>query len=246
MSFLENLLMVLVLCAALSVISYRLKLLTVSGSVASFAIGMVIGLFGSINWLIVLIAFALMGFAVTRYRLELKTRKGLQEGKKGERTYRNVLANGLIPACVAVLAWTFSAQNGTAASLVYLTAVSVAASDTIASELGVLSSRTRLITSFQPVATGTDGGVSTYGTAWAFVGALVASLVGWLVILNSHPMNFTVLVPVIFGFIGCNVDSVIGATLERRGYVDKLGTNISSMAIATVAAFLVVFWLGIG
>jgi uncharacterized membrane protein len=59
-------------------------------------------------------------------------------------------------------------------------------------------------------------------------------------------MDFTVLVPVIFGFIGCNVDSVIGATLERRGYVDKLGTNISSMAIATVAAFLVVFWLGIG
>ena len=246
MSFLENLLVVLVLCAALSVISYRLKLLTVSGSVASFAIGMVIGLFGSINWLIVLIAFALMGFAVTRYRLELKTRKGLQEGKKGERTYRNVLANGLIPACVAVLAWAFSVQGGTAASLVYLTAVSVAASDTIASELGVLSSRTRLITSFQPVATGTDGGVSIYGTAWAFVGALVASLVGWLVVLNSHPMDFTVLVPVIFGFIGCNVDSVIGATLERRGYVDKLGTNISSMAIATVAAFLVVFWLGIG
>ena len=43
MSPLENLALVLVLCALLTVLSYRLGLLTLSGSVASFVMGVVIG-----------------------------------------------------------------------------------------------------------------------------------------------------------------------------------------------------------
>ncbi|HTY47590.1 MAG TPA: DUF92 domain-containing protein [Methanomassiliicoccales archaeon] len=240
MSFLETVLLVLVLCGALSALSYRFKLLTASGSIASFGVGTIIGLFGSVNWLVALIVFVFMGFAVTRYRFRVKERGGLQEGRKGERTYRNVLANGLVPAVIAVVAWASSVQLGTQAGIVYISAVSVAASDTVASELGVLSKRTRLITTMKPVPAGTDGGVSLYGTAWAFVGALVASLVGWLVILPDRALQAWILVPVLVGFLGCNVDSVIGATLERNGIVDKLGTNILSMAIGTLLAAVIV------
>jgi len=68
----------------------------------------------------------------------------------------------------------------------------------------------------------------------------VASLVGWLVILPNQALQAWILVPVLVGFIGCNVDSVIGATLERNGIVDKLGTNILSMAIGALLAALIV------
>jgi uncharacterized protein (TIGR00297 family) len=234
-----DLVIVLLLCAVLSIISYRLRLLTLSGSIASFVVGVVIGLFGSINWLVLLIAFALVGFLVTRFRLELKVRQGLQEGRKGERTYKNVLANSLVPALVAIGAWALGEQNSMAAGIVYLTSISVAASDTIASELGVLSNRTRLITTFKPVPPGTNGGVSAYGTFWALLGAAFASLLGWVILFPGEGASIELLIPVVFGFVGCNVDSLIGATLERRGMVSKLGTNIISMAVGALAALAV-------
>jgi len=234
-----DLVIVLLLCAVLSIISYRLRLLTLSGSIASFVMGVIIGLFGSINWLILLIAFALLGFLVTRFKLELKVDRGVQEGKKGERTYKNVLANGLVPALVAVGAFALGEQDSMTASIVYLTAISVAASDTIASELGVLSNKTRLITTMKPVPPGTDGGVSVYGTFWALMGAVFASLLGWLILFPGEGASVEILVPIIFGFVGCNVDSLIGATLERRGIVSKLGTNIISMAVGAMAALAV-------
>jgi uncharacterized protein (TIGR00297 family) len=240
MTTLETLALVLALCALLSFISYRLHLLTASGSIASFLMGVVIGSFGSVSWLIILIAFALSGFLVTKFKFELKRRKGVQEGKKGERTWKNVVANGLVPALIAVVAWALGQQDSPAAGLIYLTAVSVAASDTIASELGVLSNRTFLITSMKKVAVGTNGGVSAYGTAWALVGATVASLLGWLLLFPWGTIDERILIPIVMGFLGCNIDSLIGATLERRGITSKLSTNLLSMAFGALGSLLII------
>ncbi len=235
-----DLVVILVLCGILSFVSYRLRLLTASGSIASFIMGVIIGSFGSIDWLIILIAFALSGFLVTKFKFELKKRKGVHEGKKGERTWKNVVANGFVPAMIALGAWTLGLQDSAAANLVYLTAVSVAASDTIASELGVLSNKTYLITSMKRVAVGTDGGVSAYGTAWALIGAAFASILGWLLLFPLGTIDARLLIPIAMGFLGCNVDSLIGATLERGGMTSKLGTNILSMAFGVLGALLII------
>jgi uncharacterized membrane protein len=79
---------------------------------------------------------------------------------------------------------------------------------------------------------------------WALVGAVAASFVGWILILPGQSLSVYLLVPVVAGFAGCVVDSLIGATLERRGLVDKLGNNIMSMAIAAIIALLLAFALG--
>jgi uncharacterized protein (TIGR00297 family) len=202
--------------------------------------GVVIGSFGSVSWLIILIAFALSGFIVTKFKFELKRRRGVQEGKRGERNWKNVAANGLIPALIALGAWSLGQQGSLAANLIYLTAVSVAASDTIASELGVLSNRTFLITSMEKVAVGTDGGVSAYGTAWALIGAAFASVLGWLLLFPWGMVDARLLIPIAMGFLGCNIDSLIGATLERAGIVSKLGTNILSMAFGVLGSLLII------
>jgi len=231
---------ILLLCAVLSLISYQLRLLTFNGSLASFLIGVIIGYFGSINWLIILIAFALSGFVVTKFKFELKKKNGVQEGKKGERTWKNVVANSLIPVLIAVGAWLLGQQGSAAADLIYLTSVSVAASDTIASELGVLSNRTFLITNMRRVPVGTDGGVSAYGTIWAFIGAAFASSLGWLLLFPWGTIDTRLLIPILMGFVGCNIDSLIGATLERKGITSKLSTNLLSMAFASLGALLIV------
>jgi len=240
MSPLENLGVILGLCAILSLLAFKFKLLTVTGSVASFAVGVVIGWFGSINWLVLLIVFTLLGFAVTRYKLQAKINKGLQEGKKGERTYRNVLANGLVPAVIAILSWLAGTPADFASSLVYLAAISVAAADTTASELGILSPKTYLITTFERVKPGTDGGVSALGTFAAAVASAFASILGWLILLPGKTPDLSILIPLLMGFLGCMVDSMIGATLERRRLVSKLGNNIISMAIGSVLALIII------
>lgn len=235
----EQTVVVLLLCAALSLLSWKLGLLTIDGSLASFAVGMVLGLFGGIGWLLLLVLFAFIGFAVTRYKMELKVRKGVQEDRQGERSYRNVLANGLVPMSIA--AFTFLAGwEGEVPAIIYMSAVCVAAADTTASELGVLSDRTYMITTFKRVPPGVDGGVSIYGTVWALAASIFAALVGWVVIVGTFP-SALVLIPAAMGILGCFIDSVIGATLETQGLISKLWNNITSMAFGALMALLLLF-----
>lgn len=233
----EQAVMVLVLCAALSALSWKLGLLTADGSLASFGVGLVLGLFGGIGWLLLLVLFAFIGFLVTKYKMDLKIKKGVQEGRKGERNYRNVLANGAVPMAIAILTFLVG-WEGELAALVYISAVCVAAADTTASELGVLSDRTYMITTFKRVPTGVDGGVSLYGTVWAIAASAFAALVGWVVIMGTVP-SVIMLIPISMGVLGCFIDSVIGATLETKGWVTKLWNNITSMALGAAIALLV-------
>jgi uncharacterized protein (TIGR00297 family) len=236
----ENLAIVFVLCAVLSALSLWFGLLTRSGALASFIIGLVIGGLGSIGWLFTLIVFTFLGFLVTKFRFQIKEARGLQEGKKGERTYLNVVANGLVPALVAVITFVLGAQDTLLAGIAYITSVAVAASDTTASELGVLSDRAYLITTGKRVPPGTNGGVSAMGTLACIVASAFAAYIGWVVIF-LEPFNPWLVLPIIMGVAGCMIDSLIGATLERKGLVGKLHVNIISMAVSTViAAFIFV------
>jgi uncharacterized protein (TIGR00297 family) len=239
MTPLENLVVVLALCSVLSYLSYRTGMLTASGSITSFFIGLAIGGLGSYRWLLLLIAFTILGFIVTQYKINVKMRNGLQEGKKGERTYKNVLANGLVPALVAVAAFTTGSQEELIAGVAFISSLSVAASDTVASEMGVLSDRVKLITTWESVAPGTDGGVSVLGTVWALLGAIFAGLIGWMIIFYEGPFGASMLIPMVMGFVGCLLDSVIGATLERAGKVSKLGNNMLTMAIGSALGALI-------
>ncbi len=145
------------------------------------------------------------------------------------------MANGLVPVLVAVITYLLGAQDSTLAAIAYITAVAVAASDTTASELGVLSDRTYLITTGKRVPPGTDGGISGVGTLACIVASAFASYIGWIII-QQQLFNPLILIPVVMGVAGCMIDSLIGATLERRGLVNKLHVNMLSMAISSLLA----------
>jgi len=50
------------------------------------------------------------------------------------------------------------------------------------------------------------------------------------------------------GFLGCQVDSLLGETLENRRYLSKGGTNLLAMAltVAIAWALLAAFGPGLG
>src|SRR3989304_1801019 len=82
---LEALLVTVVLCAVLSALAYAKSVLTWDGSVAAFAVGLVIGVLGDVTWLLLLLFFLLSSFLATRYRFALKEALGVQEGATGGR-----------------------------------------------------------------------------------------------------------------------------------------------------------------
>jgi uncharacterized protein (TIGR00297 family) len=215
----------------LSLLAYQLKLLTWSGALSSFVVGTVIGFFGSLNWLLVLVSFTFLGFIVTRIDMLEKTRMGLQEGIHGERTHTNVLAVGLPPCVLAIIAFLMGDSFAMAAAIGYISVISVAASDTVASELGVKYEKVWLITTFRRVAPGTDGGVSLMGTTWALLGAVAASVLGWVIIFPSDIFSPLPLIPIVAGFVGCLLDSVLGATLETWGVINKYSNNAITMLV---------------
>jgi uncharacterized protein (TIGR00297 family) len=240
-------------CATLAVLSYWRRIFNLSGSLSAFVVGMVIGVCGSVLWLVLLLIFLMTSFGATKYRFDWKKKQGFQEGSKGERSWRNIAANGAIPTAIAFASFVAEALSSgdpvsnpfpkDIASFMFVSAIAVAASDTAASEVGIVDPRVYLITTFKRTKRGVDGGVSLTGTLIAFVAAACTSAVAYVVFaafdqgLLAGPS--TLFVPMLCGFFGCQIDSVIGATWETRGKIGKLGNNFVSIGIGTGLALLI-------
>src|SRR5712691_4438139 len=146
LDFVTSVLVSTVLTGALSALAYWKEVLTWDGSLAAFVVGMVIGIFGDVTWLFLLLFFLLSSFLATRYRFALKEALGVQEGVRGERRATNVLANGIAPMAVAAISLVAPQEFKVTTGIVFLSALSAAGAETLASEIGVLSRRTFLIT----------------------------------------------------------------------------------------------------
>ena len=231
-----NLLISVALVMILMVISRIRKILNESGTWAAAIMGLVVAIGGHWTWLVTLLAFLSAGFFVTRWRYDEKKEMGFNEGEDGERDWTNVISNGGVPMLISLYA--FMTEDWQELLPIFVASVAVATSDTFASEVGCLDKRVYMITTLKKCEPGLNGGFSPNGQIAALVGALLISLVatalGILVGAEalSSPVEFIVSISII-GFLGCQVDSLLGALLENRGYIGK-GT-VNTLAIATGA-----------
>lgn len=94
------------------------------------------------------------------------------------------------------------------------------AADTWASELGVLSNMDPvLITTFQRVPPGTNGGVSLIGTLASGAGGLFIGLLYYATSMISGSQQPSVLaLGVVIGVLGSVLDSILGATVQSTWY----------------------------
>jgi uncharacterized protein (TIGR00297 family) len=238
---------VTVFCAAMAGASYYRKIFDLSGSICGFIVGMIVGICGDVLWLLLLLVFLMTSFAATKFRFDWKKSQGFQEGSKGERTWRNIFANGAIPTAIAVMSFIAEASGSSAdflskdtASFLFVSAIAVAASDTAASEIGIIDPRVYMITTLKRVPRGVDGGVSLTGTFAAFIAAAYSSAISYVVFswFNQDLLHgpSTLFIPMLCGFVGCQIDSLIGATWEQRKKIGKLGNNFVSIAMGTLIA----------
>lgn len=180
-----------------------------------------------------LVSVFALAWITTRLGYQRKQRLGTAEKQDG-RTASQVLANLGVAACCAAL---YVASHGKAIFLLATAAaLSEAAADTVSSEVGQASSeKARLITTWEQVPAGTDGGISLVGT---LAGVAAAALVGLVSFLTGFLPGKWLGTSVAAAVLGMVADSYLGAWGERRQLLNNDTVNFLSTLIAAGAASL--------
>jgi uncharacterized protein (TIGR00297 family) len=201
----------LVANALLAILGYLLKGVDLSGLVAGALLGSVVILFGGWQLYAVLLAFFVIGTALTRLGYARKARLGLAQEKGGRRGASHAFANSGVAAILAVAA--AGAHDG-ALWFAAAAALATAAADTAASEIGQLfGRRTFLPLTFQPVERGTEGAVSFEGTVAGVVSAALVSLVA---VLAARAELRMLLLLTLAASAGSYIESVAGSWNRKQ------------------------------
>ncbi len=125
-----------------------------------------------------------------------------------------------------------------------MAALCEAAGDTVSSEIGQALSlrlgsrfgtRARLLTTLRPVVPGTNGGISFYGSLAGMAAALCIALAGsWA--LQQGALFFWL--SAAGGVFGLFFDSLLGATLERKDWLNNDAVNFLSTVAAGIFTLL--------
>lgn len=208
------------LATAIGITGHRARALSWSGAVAAAIVGTVAAAAGW-NWAIVLIAY--FGVSTLLSKLGSQRKRTMLGGvvdKTGARDATQVMANGfpfLFCALVVTIrpgANAFDWMTSAAASL------AASAADTWATEVGTLVGRTpRSILTWRPMNVGESGGVTLPGGFAAVAGAAFVGVVAALAGLNAVALPFIVL----GGMAGACMDSIVGASIQRRSWCDACG-----------------------
>jgi len=173
-----------------------------------------------------LIALFVLTFAATRFGRKKKERRGVAEARSGRRASQ-IVANLGVAALCALIGW----YDGCIAALAEATA------DTVSSEIGqAVGGSTWMLTTLRRVPSGKDGGVSLAGSLAGIAGAAVVVASGSL----HHalwPDNALVFAAACAGLF---FDSLLGATLEQRGW---LGNDLVNFSSTLFAAAIPYAWL---
>jgi uncharacterized protein (TIGR00297 family) len=147
-----------------------------------------------------------------------------------KRNYKNLLGNCIVGTIAIMFGLTTIA----------LATLCAAFCDTLSSEIGRLSKRKPvLITTLKQVESGVDGGVTLLGFAGAVIGAIITLVFFWFFNYDSNSL----LIIVVCGLLGTIIDSVIGATFQRKGYLDNNQTNFLATFIVGIIAAVFVYVL---
>ncbi|KAJ8783663.1 hypothetical protein J1605_008706 [Eschrichtius robustus] len=197
-----------------------------------------------------LLMFFLSSSRLTKWKGETKKRLDSEYKEGGQRNWIQVFCNGAVPTELALL---YMIENGpgeipidfckqhTASwmCLSLLAALASSAGDTWASEIGTVLSKSppRLITTWEKVPVGTNGGVTMVGLASSLLGGTfvgIAYFLTQLVFVNdldiSAPQWPIIAFGGLAGLLGSIVDSYLGATMQFSGLDESTGMVVSSPA----------------
>ena len=196
----------------ISVLSYKLKFLSLKGAYAIFFLAMIIFGLGGLNWTIPILVFFVFSSLLSKIKRKNFETAGKPLEKFSPRNHFQVFANGGLGGILVVLNIFFPSQ------LFYVSFVSSIAAvcaDTWSTEIGTtFKGKTVDIMSFKIVEQGISGGISLAGTLAGFFGSAVIALssIFWL-----NMKHFYYIIFIIFaGIIGNLSDSILGSSIQAK------------------------------
>ncbi len=194
-----------------------------------------------------MITLFILTFLATRAGKRRKVAAGLAEGPRG-RNASQVIANLGASGLVVIASYfgvfdPFSKGGGLIAFSAYagpamlLAVFAEATADTVASEIGqAFGGQPVMLWTNRSVAPGADGAVTALGTAAGLTGAAIVVLIGtW----SMHLRPAQAVAAFLGGGAGLFFDSLLGATVERRGWLGNDLVNFSSTVFAALVALAI-------
>ncbi|MBC6990107.1 DUF92 domain-containing protein [Hymenobacter sp. BT491] len=208
--------------------------LTRAGAGTGGALGLLIFLGTGYTGLGLLILFFLLGSGATVWQRATKQRWGVAEAHHGRRTAAQVVANAGVAGAAALASWVLPA-HAPLCQLLLAGSLAAATADTLSSELGtVYGRRFYNILTLRPDTRGRDGVVSAEGTLLGLTGSIL--LAGVATLGFGWPQAYSFWVVALAGTVGNLADSVLGATLERRGILSNDTVNLLNTLTGAVTA----------
>ena len=202
----------------------NIALLDFAGVALAVVMGLMIALFGKPEFLAMILLFLAASVIVTKYGYEKKREMGLYEH---ERSWENVLANGLIPTICAVLHPAIGWGP-------YVGALAAITADKFASELGVLGGEPVNLLNFKKTKRGTNGAITMFGSLMSLDAGLLVGIAAFFLLPGLD--LWKVVAIGLIGFAGSMVDSIVGV-LEEKGIGNKATTNAICSIFGAVAGF---------
>lgn len=234
----EKMVVALAFSFFLGVLAYRAKIADVSALLSAALLGVLIIVFSGISWFLLLLTFFILGGGFTKYKYAYKESIGIAQAKDGIRSYENVFSNSTAALALAIAYGVFP-EHSLPIIYAYMGTVATATGDTLASEIGTTAKgRPRMITTLKLSEPGVDGAVSLLGELAAIFGSAVIGILAYVFGISDN-FILTVLITTAGGFVGTNMDSFLGATLQKRGILSNSGVNfVATFAGAGISAVL--------
>lgn len=228
---------ILLILTAVAFFSIKTSKLTVSAAITGWFVGLLIFSGAGYGGVAMIAVFFILGTGATSWGMSVKQKLGLAEKNKGRRTAGQVIANAGAAGILCIIAMFYPAK---ADLCIMMTAAAFASAtaDKLSSELGNIYGRSFYnILTFKKDVRGLDGVISIEGT---FIGMLGSAVVAAVYALFYGINNFFLLI-IISGTAGNFSDSVLGAALERKGYLNNNEVNFLNTAVAASIAALLFF-----
>ncbi|TGC08765.1 DUF92 domain-containing protein [Methanolobus halotolerans] len=224
----------LIFSLVLGYFAYRTRIADLSALFSAALLGVLIIVFSEVFWFILLLTFFILGGVFTKYKYKYKKSIGLAQSEGGVRSYENVFSNSTA-ALVLAICYGIYPQYAELIIFAYLGTVATATGDTLASEIGTTAhTQPIMITTLKPANAGVDGAVTILGEFAAILGSMIIGILP-VVFGMVEGATMVILITTAGGFLGTNVDSLLGATLQKKGMLSNSGVNF----VATFAGALI-------
>lgn len=220
-------------CIILAFFGYIKKIVDIKALIFVLFFAIFYILFFPLYWFASMMIIYILTSIATNYK---RTQKMVAHIKG--RQIKNLLSN-LLPSLVFSIIYLVFPDPSIYCA--FLCGISCACSDTLASEIGQMSKKNpRLITTFEEVKTGTDGGVSFLGLFIGLIGAILVSAPAFY--FGYKGFEIFILASFV-GFIGCNIDSFIGAKFELKGKCSNETTNLIATTTSSLLGLILFLFM---